>query len=64
MNLYLNSASDFSITDDDGKKYTPEEAKQLVKDGKVKGCNQAFYSLELHDFDIQALKDYYEEITA
>lgn len=60
LNLYLN-ASDYTITDDTRKTYTPEQARKLWESGKVSNYNLSFYRLASNDFDIEKLKAYYAE---
>ena len=59
MELYLNSSSDYSIQDEKGKHYTPDEAKALYEAGKVGNFNLAFQRLVINDFNVQAVKDHY-----
>lgn len=61
INLYLNCGSDYSIQDDAGVKYTPEQAKQLVDNGNVADCSLAFRRLMLNDYSIEAVKAFYKE---
>ncbi len=61
MELYLNCASDYSIRDETGKKYTPAEAKQLCESGNVSNHNLGFQRLIQFDFDIDAVKKHYQE---
>ena len=59
MRLYLNSASDFTIRDDEDNIYTLEEARQLGDEGKLEDTNQAFLRLVRYDFDLEKVKEYY-----
>lgn len=59
MNLYLNSATDYSIVDDGGHKYTLDEAKQIVADNKLSDCNVAFSRLVNFDFDVEKVRSHY-----
>ena len=61
MELYLNSASDFSIQDETGKKYTVDEAKKEYESGNVSDWNLAFHNLIQVGWDIEELKTYYDE---
>ncbi len=57
LELYLNSASDFSIQDASGKVYTVAEAKRLYQRHWVSGYNMAFQRLINFDFDMEACKE-------
>ncbi len=59
MELYLNCSSDFSIQDETGKKYSIDEAKELVAKGKVDDCNSGFQRLINNAFDLEAVKQFY-----
>ena len=64
MELYLNTANgSYTITDQNGVEYTPEQARELFDSGKLTDYNQAFDRLA-HDFDfnINELKEYYREL--
>jgi len=59
LNLYLNSASDYSIVDDSGKVYSIEEARALIDGGKVHDFNVSLRSLAACEWDVERLKAYY-----
>ena len=59
LNLYLNSASDYSIVDDAGKVYSIKEARALIEGGKVHDFNVSLRSLAACEWDIERLKAYY-----
>ncbi len=59
MELYLNCSSDFSIQDETGKKYSIDEAKELVAKGKVDDYNSGFQRLINNAFDLEAVKQFY-----
>ncbi len=59
MYLYLNCASDFSIVDEDGKVYTPEQARALWEAGAVRNFNLGFARLVARDFDIEAVRQFF-----
>jgi hypothetical protein len=60
--LGLNCTSDYSITDENGKTYTIEEARKLYEGGGVDDYNLSFFRLVQHNFDIQAVKDYFMDL--
>lgn len=62
LNLYLNSASDYSIVDDSGKLYTIEEARGLMEAGRVADFNAALGSLAACEWDVERLKARYAEM--
>lgn len=62
IDLYLESASDYRITQVDGAKrstITPERARELYEGGFVNDCNMAFERLVENGFDVDATKAYY-----
>jgi hypothetical protein len=59
MRLYLNCRTDYTIRDDQDKQYSIEEAKLLVNEGKVSDSNLAFKRLVSMDYDLAAIKQYY-----
>ena len=59
MRLYLNSGSDYSIVDDNKKRYAPAEARALYEAGKVADFNLAFRRLITEDFSLDAVKEFY-----
>lgn len=59
LELYLNCASDYSIQDAAGRKYTPKQARGLVDAGKVKNWNVGFQRLIEHDYDVNAVREYF-----
>jgi hypothetical protein len=59
MSLMVNSGSDYSIQDAAGRIYTPEEAKDAWRSGKVTDYNLAFQRLIFFGFDVEALKAHY-----
>ncbi len=65
MELFLNSGTDYSITDGKGKKYTLDEAcdafDKVIKSGEKFDCNQSFSRLVAYNFDMDAVKKYYAE---
>lgn len=67
VDLYLESASDYRITQVDGAKrstITPERARELYEQGRVHDCNMAFERLVEHGFDVDAVKSYYADLAA
>lgn len=56
MELYLNCASDWSIQDEKGKRYTLEAARKLHEGGKVENCNLGFARLASNGFDLEATR--------
>ncbi len=63
VNLYLESASDFSITMEEGKQrktITPYEAEVLWRAGKVYDFNAAFARLIHSDFDLAQVREFYK----
>ena len=61
MKLYLNSASDYSITDEAGGVLTLEEARKVWEGGFVVDCNLAFKRLAQSNWDLEAVKRHYAE---
>jgi len=62
MELYLNSSSDFSITDENGKEYTTEEAQieyEHINDLGKFNCNLAFMRLINNGFNLESVKEHY-----
>jgi hypothetical protein len=59
MTLMVNSGSDYSIQDNAGTIYTPEQAKAIWEAGHVRDCNMAFQRLASLGFDVEALKAHY-----
>ncbi len=59
MELYLNCSSDFSIQDETGKKYSVDQAKELVASGKIVDCSLGFQRLINNAFDLEAVKQFY-----
>jgi hypothetical protein len=59
FSLYLNSASDYSIVDDDGNKYTVAQARELMESGAVTNYNLSLRSLAACEWDVERLKSYY-----
>ncbi len=60
LELYLNCSDDFSITDDKGKAYTPEEARRIVESGVRYDCNLAFNRLIHNNYDVEAVREFYK----
>ncbi len=67
IDLYLESSSDYRITQVRGKEtatITPLGARDLWSSGKVRDCNIAFRRLaEDFNFDVEAIKAYYKQQT-
>ena len=60
MTVLLLDTRTFKITEEGSNEEIPlETAKNLMLDGKVDNCNQAFISLLNCDWDIDHLKEYY-----
>jgi len=67
VDLYLESATDYSITQVDGAKrstITPERARELYEAGQVRDRNMAFDRLAEYRFDVEAVKSYYTSMSA
>jgi hypothetical protein len=61
MRLYLNCRTDYTIRDDQDKQYSIDEARRLVNAGKVTDSNLAFKRLVNMDYDLEAIKEYYNK---
>ncbi len=61
LEMYLNSSTDFSIEDDKGKTYTPEEARAVAESGNMRNCNIAFQRLMREDYNLDAVKKFYKD---
>jgi hypothetical protein len=61
MDLYLESATDYAIRDQEGREWTPAEAEAAWKAGKVEDCNIAFQRLANMGFDVDKVKQYYAD---
>ena len=62
LNMFVNSTTDFTIQDDMGTVYTPEEARKLWEAQAIDDWNLAFDRLARdYNFDIEALKAFYKE---
>lgn len=61
MNLFLNSATDYSITDLEGNVYSIEQTKALMESNDTIGCNMALERLISFDFDLDELKEFYDD---
>ena len=59
--LFLNSSSDFSITDQDGATVSLEDARLICESGALVEWNQAFDRLVSFHFDLEAVKRYYTD---
>lgn len=59
--LYLNSAGDFSIEDEQHRRYTIEEVREIAEDGLLADCNLSLKRLIRMDYDVAALKRWYAE---
>lgn len=61
LELFVNSGSDFSIVDQDGKPWTPAESRHAWITGRVTNYNLAFQRLAgpTIDFDIEKLKAFF-----
>ncbi|MFZ2542115.1 MAG: hypothetical protein WAW75_10150 [Gallionella sp.] len=59
LELYLNCSSDYSISGNDGQKYTVEEARALWLAHKVADFNLGFKRLVDYDFDLARVKEYF-----
>lgn len=60
--LFLNSASDYKINDQDGRVVGLARARKLWEAGQVNGSNQAFSRLaNQFAFDLRSLKKFYKE---
>ena len=57
--LCLNSASDYSIDDENGNKVTIDEARRLWDSGVINNWNIAFARLVANCFDIEKTKQSY-----
>jgi len=66
MELYLNSSSDYSITDDKGNTYSLDQARDLydeiAKNKKPFDCNLAFGRLVAYNFDLDAVKQFHQNM--
>jgi hypothetical protein len=62
--LFLNSATDYSIVDGHGKPVDLARAKMLWECGAVDNYNMAFQRLAQMGFDIPQLKAHYESLRA
>ena len=61
--LFLNSASDYKINDQDGRAVGLARARKLWEAGRVIGSNQAFSRLaNQFDFNPRRLKKFYAEM--
>jgi hypothetical protein len=61
--LFLNSASDYTINDQNGHAVSLARAQKLWIAGRVNGSNQSFSRLANEfDFDLGRLKKYYLEL--
>ena len=62
MELYLRSASDFKIEDENGNIYTLGQAREIIENKKLPiRCNIAFQRLVNYNFDIKKVKQFYKE---
>jgi len=57
--LYLNSSSDFRITDQDGATVSLEDARLICESGAIQDWNLAFQRLVRERFDLEAVKAAY-----
>ena len=48
------------ILDMNGKEYTPDQARELYRAGKLTDFNLAFQRLVNHDFDVKAARASYD----
>jgi hypothetical protein len=61
IDLFVNSGSTYSIVDQHGKTYTPEEARAAWESHQVNDYNLAFYRLATQcDFDVQKLRNFFD----
>lgn len=60
VSMFLNSTSDYSIVDEHGAKYTPDEARDVVERGDLGDFNLSFKRLIDADFDVEKVKAYYK----
>jgi len=62
MELFVNCSNDFSITDNNGKEYAINQAREIVeRPGSVTGCNIAFERLVSLNWDMSALQQFYAD---
>ena len=59
--LYLESASDFRIVNQDGATVSPEDARLMCESGALDDYNIAFARLVEFHFDLDAVKRYYAD---
>ena len=60
--IYLNASDGtFTICDDASKEITLDEAKSLWETGQIKDSNLSFQRLANMNFDITALKQFYND---
>ena len=58
--LFLNSSSDFTINDQNGRTVSLARARKLWEAGQVNGSNQAFSRLaNQFDFNLRKIKAFY-----
>lgn len=62
--LFLESASDFRITDQDGATISLEGARLMYESGALQDWDQAFQRLVESHFDLEAVKRYYAKLGA
>lgn len=62
--LYLESASDYRIVDDDRRVYTIDEARTAWETGRVENYNMSFFRLVRADYDIEEAKRQFAEMDA
>ena len=59
--LFLESSSDYQITNQDGETVSLDVAKSIYESGKLHEWNMAFGRLVAYNFDLEATKAYYNK---